>query len=63
MAFYNMQKGDVPVLKSLADQYSMSDNYHQAVMGGTGANHMMLGYRRRHSSGPTETVIPTIPPA
>ena len=43
MAFYNMQEGDVPVLKSLADQYSMSDNYHQAVMGGTGANHIMLG--------------------
>jgi phospholipase C len=43
MAFYNMQKGDVPVLKSLADQYSISDNYHQAVMGGTGANHVMLG--------------------
>jgi phospholipase C len=43
MAFYNMQEGDVPVLKSLADQYSMSDNYHQAVMGGTGANHVMLG--------------------
>jgi phospholipase C len=43
MAFYNMQAGDVPVLKSLADEYSMSDNYHQAVMGGTGANHVMLG--------------------
>jgi phospholipase C len=43
MAFYNMQEGDVPVLKSLADKYSMSDNYHQAVMGGTGANHVMLG--------------------
>jgi phospholipase C len=43
MAFYNMQNGDVPVLKSLADQYSMSDNYHQAVMGGTGANHVMMG--------------------
>jgi phospholipase C len=43
MAFYNMHNGDVPVLKSLADQYSMSDNYHQAVMGGTGANHVMLG--------------------
>jgi phospholipase C len=43
MGFYNMQKGDVPVLKQLADQYSMSDNYHQAVMGGTGANHVMLG--------------------
>ena len=43
MAFYNMQKGDVPVLKSLADKYSMSDNFHQSFMGGTGANHFMLG--------------------
>ena len=43
MEFYNVQKGDVPVLKQLADQYSMSDNYHQAMMGGTGANHVMLG--------------------
>jgi phospholipase C len=36
MAFSNMQKGEVPYLKSLADQYAMSDNYHQQVMGGTG---------------------------
>jgi phospholipase C len=43
MAFYNMQNGDVPVLKALADQYSMSDNFHQSFMGGTGANHVMLG--------------------
>jgi phospholipase C len=43
MGFYNMQAGDVPELKKLADQYSMSDNYHQAVMGGTGANHIMMG--------------------
>ncbi len=43
MAFYNMQQGDAPVLKRLADQYSMSDNFHQSVMGGTGANHVMLG--------------------
>jgi phospholipase C len=43
MAFYNMHEGDVPVLKKLADEYSMSDNFHQAVMGGTGANHVMLG--------------------
>jgi phospholipase C len=43
MAFYNMQNGDVPVLKQLADRYSMSDNFHQSVMGGTGANHVMLG--------------------
>jgi phospholipase C len=43
MAFYNMQTGDVPFLKQLADEYTMSDNYHQAVMGGTGANHVMMG--------------------
>jgi phospholipase C len=43
MGFYNMLKGDAPYLKSLADHYSMSDNFHQAVMGGTGANHVMLG--------------------
>jgi len=43
MAFYNVQAGDAPVLKALADQYSMSDNFHQSVMGGTGANHVMLG--------------------
>jgi phospholipase C len=43
MAFYNVQAGDVPVLKSLADEFSMSDNFHQSFMGGTGANHVMLG--------------------
>jgi phospholipase C len=43
MAFYNVQKGDAPVLKGLADEFSMSDNFHQSFMGGTGANHVMLG--------------------
>jgi len=43
MAFYNVQTGDAPVLKRLADEFSMSDNFHQSVMGGTGANHVMLG--------------------
>jgi phospholipase C len=43
MAFYSMQAGDVPVLKRLADEYSMSDNFHQSFMGGTAANHVMLG--------------------
>jgi phospholipase C len=43
MAFYNVQNGDAPVLKGLADEYSMSDNFHQSFMGGTGANHFMLG--------------------
>jgi phospholipase C len=44
MGFYNMQQGDAPYFKFLADRYSMSDNFHQSVMGGTGANHIMLGY-------------------
>jgi phospholipase C len=43
MFFYNVQAGDAPYLKSLADVYTMSDNYHQAVLGGTGANHIMMG--------------------
>ncbi len=43
MGFFNVQQGDAPYLKSLADHYAMSDNYHQGVMGGTGANHVMLG--------------------
>ena len=44
MGFYNVSHGDAPYLKYLADNYAMSDNYHQAVMGGTGANHIMLGF-------------------
>ena len=43
MAFYNVQHGDAPVLKRLADEFSMSDNFHQSFMGGTAANHVMLG--------------------
>jgi phospholipase C len=44
MAFFNMQKGDVPLFKFLADQYTMSDNYHQPVMGGTGPDSVPLGF-------------------
>jgi phospholipase C len=43
MAFFNMNRGDAPTLKRLAEEYSLADNYHQAVMGGTGANHIMIG--------------------
>jgi len=43
MGFYNMAQGDAPYFKQLADNYAMSDNFHQSVMGGTGANHIMLG--------------------
>jgi phospholipase C len=44
MAFFNMQKGDAPLFKSLADQYTMSDNYHQPVLGGTGPDSQPLGF-------------------
>ena len=43
MGFYNMLQGDAPYFKYLADHYAMCDNFHQSVMGGTGANHVMLG--------------------
>jgi phospholipase C len=43
MGFYNVQQGDAPYLTSLAQNYAMSDNMHQGVQGGTGANHIMLG--------------------
>ena len=52
MGFYNMNpytdaagnanNGDAQIFKSLAAQYAISDNYHQGVMGGTGANFQML---------------------
>jgi phospholipase C len=38
MGFYNMATGDAPYLKFLADFYAISDNLHQSIMGGTGAN-------------------------
>jgi phospholipase C len=44
MAFFNMQQGDAPFFKSLADQYTISDNYHQPVVGGTVADSMALGF-------------------
>src|SRR6184192_2744135 len=28
----------------LARRYALSDNYHQAIMGGTGANQIAIGY-------------------
>ena len=44
LGFYNVQKGDVPYFTSLVDKYAMSDNFHQSVNGGTGANHIMFGH-------------------
>jgi phospholipase C len=44
MGFYNMHQGDAPYTRYLAETYAISDNYHQPVMGGTGANSVMLGF-------------------
>jgi phospholipase C len=44
MAFFNMQNGDAPLLKFLTDTYTMSDNYHQPVLGGTGPDSQPLGF-------------------
>ena len=43
MGFYNMSAGDEPVLSRLARHYALADNYHQVIMGGTGANHIAIG--------------------
>ncbi len=43
MGFYNVQQGDAPLFKRLADEFTISDNFHQAVMGGTAVQHTMLG--------------------
>jgi phospholipase C len=42
MGFVNMSAGDAPYFNALAQQYAMSDNYHQVVMGGTGMNFFSL---------------------
>jgi len=44
LGFYNVQQGDAPYFTTLADHYAMSDNFHQSVDGGTGANHIMFGH-------------------
>jgi phospholipase C len=43
LAFYNMQDEDAPLFKKLADEYTISDNYHQPGQGGTGIQHVFLG--------------------
>jgi phospholipase C len=44
MGMYDINNGDAPYMKYLADNFTLSDNMHQSVMGGTGANHIMFGY-------------------
>jgi phospholipase C len=43
LGYYNVNTGDMRYFTELARQYTISDNYHQPVMGGTGANSIMIG--------------------
>ncbi|MBV9014936.1 MAG: phosphoesterase [Alphaproteobacteria bacterium] len=43
MAFFNMQTGDAPLFKKLADEFTINDNYHQPGQGGTGIQHVFMG--------------------
>ncbi|MBP0594997.1 alkaline phosphatase family protein [Paraburkholderia sp. LEh10] len=43
LGYYNVNTGDMPYFTHLARQFTISDNYHQPVMGGTGANSIMIG--------------------
>ncbi|MDR3469798.1 MAG: alkaline phosphatase family protein [Xanthobacteraceae bacterium] len=43
MGFYNSAQGQVSFLTTLADRFTLSDNFHQSFLGGTAANHMMFG--------------------
>jgi phospholipase C len=63
MEFFNMQNGDAPFFKSLADNYTMSDNYHQPVMGGTGPDSQPLGFADQvfFSDGNGNPVMPKAP--
>lgn len=42
MGFYNMSKGDAPFFASYARRFTLADNYHQSIMGGTMANYIAL---------------------
>ena len=44
MEFFNVQNGDAPFFTALANKYTLSDNFHQSVMGGTMANHIEFGF-------------------
>ena len=42
MGFFNINTGDAPKFKELAEDFAISDNHHQFIMGGTGANFISL---------------------
>jgi phospholipase C len=63
LGFYNVQHGDAPYMKLLADRYTLSDNMHQSVQGGTGVNHIMFGFADDiwYSDGKGAPAVPPAP--
>jgi len=43
LGFYNTELEQASLLKTLADRFTISDNYHQPVLGGTAVQHVMIG--------------------
>lgn len=43
MGFYNTEEEQVSLFKTLADRFTLSDNYHQPILGGTAVQHQMIG--------------------
>jgi phospholipase C len=62
LGFYNVAHGDVPYLTGLAQTYTMSDNYHQAMRGPSSPNWIYFGAADEYyySDGNGN---PAIPPA
>jgi phospholipase C len=44
MGVYNVAQGDMGYFKLLSDTYTISDNYHQPTMGGTGLDSIFAGF-------------------
>ncbi|HEX3631382.1 MAG TPA: alkaline phosphatase family protein [Casimicrobiaceae bacterium] len=61
MGFYSMAGGDAAYFRKLARDYAIADNYHQPVMGGTGANFLALS--TGHAGAYVIDGKPATPPA
>jgi len=63
MGFFNMARGEWPYFQNLAQQYAISDNYHQPVMGGTGPNSQFIATGDVYYYNPSLDVsLPPLPP-
>ena len=61
MAFFNMNTGDAPIFKALADKYTISDNFHQGIMGGSVNGALVIAYADNafFSDGNGNPLVPT----